>query len=156
MEERKTLLDVKNLSVDFEIDQGTVRAVRDISFQVKEGEILGIVGESGSGKSVSMYALMGLLAANGQVTGGDIVFNGEPIARKDFPGVTAYEEKMRAIRGNSMAMIFQDPMSFLNPVLPVGKQLREVILNHNPEIGKHSQYPELCPRCAAVLDGTRN
>ena len=135
MEDRKTILEVEDLSVDFETDQGTVYAVRDISFHVKEGERLGIVGESGSGKSVSMFAIMGLLAANGRIKDGDIVFNGETIARRDFADNKAYEKKMCSIRGNTMSMIFQDPMTFLNPVLPVGKQLREVILNHNPDIG---------------------
>ena len=136
MEDRKTILDVKNLSVDFETDHGTVYAVRDVSFHVKEGEILGIVGESGSGKSASMYAVMGLLAANGHITDGDIIFNGESIARKDFADAKAYEERMCSIRGNTMAMIFQNPMSFLNPVLTVGRQLRETILNHNPKLGR--------------------
>ncbi|MCH5187235.1 MAG: ABC transporter ATP-binding protein [Oscillospiraceae bacterium] len=132
----KTILEVKNLSVDFATDQGTVRAVRDVSFHVKEGEILGIVGESGSGKSVGMHAIMGLLAANGHVTGGDIIFNEENIARKAFANERAYEEKMCAIRGKEISMIFQNPMSFLNPVLTVGSQLREVIKNHNPKLGK--------------------
>ena len=136
MEDRKTILDVKKLSVDFETDHGTVYAVRDVSFHVKEGEILGIVGESGSGKSASMYAVMGLLAANGHITDGDIIFNGESIARKDFADAKAYEERMCSIRGNTMAMIFQNPMSFLNPVLTVGRQLRETILNHNPKLGR--------------------
>ena len=136
MEERKTILEVKHLSVDFQTDQGTVCAVRDVSFQLKEGEILGLVGESGSGKSAIMYALMGLLAPNARITSGDILFNGESIARKDFADARAYEKKMRGIHGNTMTMIFQDPMTFLNPVLTVGKQLREVILNHDPSIGK--------------------
>ena len=136
MEDRKTILDVKHLKVDFKTNQGTVYAVRDVSFHVKEGEILGIVGESGSGKSVSMYAVMGLLAANGRITGGDIVFDGENIARKDFSNSKTYEKAMRAIRGNTMTMIFQDPMTFLNPVLTVGKQIQETILNHNPGISR--------------------
>ena len=136
MKERKTILEVKNLRVDFNTDQGTVYAVRDVSFHVKEGEILGIVGESGSGKSVSMYAVMGLLAENGRIMSGEITFDGEPIARGDFSSSMAYERKMCGIRGNTMAMIFQDPMTFLNPVLTVGKQLREAIMNHNPGIGR--------------------
>ena len=136
METRRTILEVKDLDVEFETDQGTVYAVRDVSFHVKEGEILGVVGESGSGKSVSMYAVMGLLAANGHVTGGDIVFNGENIACKDFADVKAYEERMCSIRGNTMAMIFQNPTAYLNPVITVGHQLRETILNHNPKLGR--------------------
>ena len=86
MEEKKTILDVKHLRVDFTTDQGTVQAVRDVSFSVKEGEILGIVGESGSGKSVTMYSVMGLLAQNGSINEGEIVFNGESIASNDFSG----------------------------------------------------------------------
>ena len=136
MEEKKTILDVKHLKVDFTTDQGTVQAVRDVSFSVKEGEILGIVGESGSGKSVTMYSVMGLLAQNGSINEGEIVFNGESIARKDFPDNRSYEKKMREIRGNTMAMIFQDPMTFLNPVLTIGKQIRETLLNHNPKMTK--------------------
>ena len=136
MEEKKTILDVKHLKVDFTTDQGTVQAVRDVSFSVKEGEILGIVGESGSGKSVTMYSVMGLLAQNGSINEGEIVFNGESIARKNFPDNRSYEKKMREIRGNTMAMIFQDPMTFLNPVLTIGKQIRETLLNHNPKMTK--------------------
>ena len=136
MEERKTILEVNDLQVDFSTEQGTVHAVRGVSFHVSEGEILGIVGESGSGKSVSMLALMGLLPPNGYVISGDITFNRESIARGDFARGKDYEKKMRGIRGNTMSMIFQDPMTYLNPALTVGKQLREVILNHNPDIGK--------------------
>ena len=136
MDERKTILDVRNLKVEFNTDQGSVYAVRDVSFHVKEGEILGIVGETGCGKSVSMFAVLGLLAETGRITGGHIRFDGESITSSDFSDVKAYEKKMCTIRGNTMAMIFQDPMTFLNPVLTVGKQLREAILNHHPDIGK--------------------
>lgn len=125
------LLDVKNLSVDFTTDQGVVHAVRDISFSVGESEAVGIVGESGSGKSVTMYSVMGLLAANGAITGGSIRFRGEEITEKSFPNHAAYEHVMNGIRGNEMSMIFQDPMTFLNPVVKIGKQITEVIKNHN-------------------------
>ena len=129
MEEKKTILDVKHLRVDFTTDQGTVQAVRDVSFSVKEGEILGIVGESGSGKSVTMYSVMGLLAQNGSINEGEIVFNGESIARKDFPDNRSYEKKMREIRGNTMAMIFQDPMASLNERAKVDYIVSEGLLN---------------------------
>jgi len=124
------LLDVKNLSVDFQTDQGTVHAVRDITFSVGESEAVGIVGESGSGKSVTMYSVMGLLAANGTITDGSVTFKGTEITEKSFPNHKAYEACMEKIRGNEMAMIFQDPMTFLNPVVKIGKQITEVIKNH--------------------------
>ena len=97
MEERKTILEVKNLKVGFETDHGTVYAVRDVSFHVKEGEILGIVGESGSGKSVSMYAVMGLLAANGQIASGEIVFDGENIAHGVDSALTCIEIHLKVL-----------------------------------------------------------
>lgn len=125
------LLEVKNLNVDFETDQGTVHAVRDISFTVGESEAVGIVGESGSGKSVTMYSVMGLLAANGKITGGSVTFKGNEITEQAFPNHKAYESYMNKIRGNEMSMIFQDPMTFLNPVVKIGKQVTEVIKNHN-------------------------
>lgn len=124
------LLDVKNLCVDFHTDQGTVHAVRDISFSVGESEAVGIVGESGSGKSVTMYSVMGLLAGNGSITGGSVSLNGQEITESAFPDHKAYEAAMDQIRGNQMAMIFQDPMTFLNPVVKIGKQITEVIKNH--------------------------
>ncbi len=137
MEEKKIILDVKHLKVEFATDHGTVQAIRDVSFSIREGEILGIVGESGSGKSVTMYSIMGLLAQNGSISADDIVFDGESIARKNFSDNRSYEKNMRQIRGNTMAMIFQDPMTFLNPVLTVGKQIRETLLNHNPNMTKN-------------------
>ena len=128
--ESTNLLEVSNLCVDFETDQGLVHAVRDVSFSLKPGEILGIVGESGSGKSVTMYAIMGLLAANGILREGRITFDGDDISRSAFPTEKAYIQHMNQIRGNKMAMIFQDPMTFLNPLQTIERQIMEPILNH--------------------------
>ncbi|MBQ8995104.1 MAG: ABC transporter ATP-binding protein [Oscillospiraceae bacterium] len=125
-----SLLKVEDLTTVFHTDQGTVQAVRDVSFELKEGEVLGIVGESGSGKSQTMYSIMGLLADNGVVESGKVTFDGEDISRSAFATKKEYEDKMRTIRGNKMAMIFQDPMTFLNPVLRIETQLVEPLMNH--------------------------
>ena len=113
-----SLLEISHLTTKFETQQGTVSAVRDVSYHLEEGEVLGIVGESGSGKSVGMLTLMGLLASNGRVEEGEILFDGENISpphTKDRKEKRAYEKKMQQIRGNRIGMIFQDPMTFLNP-----------------------------------------
>ena len=125
-----SVLKVDHLSTEFKTEQGVVRAVRDVSFSVEEGEILGIVGESGSGKSVTMFSIMGLLAGNGRVTEGAVELSGEDISVSHFADPKDYEKKMCTIRGNQMAMIFQDPMTFLNPVLRIETQLVEPIMNH--------------------------
>ena len=126
-----SLLEIKNLTTSFATEQGKVQAVRGISLSVDQGEIVGIVGESGSGKSQSMYSVMGLLSENGTVEDGSILFDGQEISPARFDGTAAAHEKlMESIRGNSMAMIFQDPMSFLNPVLTIEKQLVEPLRNH--------------------------
>ena len=126
-----SLLEIKNLTTSFATEQGKVQAVRGISLSVDQGEIVGIVGESGSGKSQSMYSVMGLLSENGTIEDGSIVFDGQEISPAKFPGsAKAYEKLMEGIRGNSMSMIFQDPMSFLNPVLTIEKQLVEPLRNH--------------------------
>jgi oligopeptide transport system ATP-binding protein len=128
-----SLLEVRNLTTSFKTDQGIVTAVRGVDYRVEKGEILGIVGESGSGKSVGMFSLMGLLADNGSVTDGTITFDGEDITPPrgtDRKGRSAYEKKMRAIRGNKIGMIFQDPMSYLNPILTIERQLTEGIRCH--------------------------
>jgi oligopeptide transport system ATP-binding protein len=130
------LLEVKNLTTDFHTDQGKVRAVRDVSFHVERGEVLGIVGESGSGKSVTMYTIMGLLADNGEIISGSVIFDAKEICRKAYPDRKAYEREMCAIRGNTMSMIFQDPMTFLNPVLKIGTQLIEPLMNHDRKMTK--------------------
>ena len=125
-----TLLKVENLSTSFTTPQGKVQAVRDVSFELQEGEVLGIVGESGSGKSQMMYTIMGLLADNGVIESGKITFDGEDISLSSYPDKKSYEAKMLEIRGNKIAMIFQDPMTFLNPVLRIETQLVEPLLNH--------------------------
>ena len=117
------LLDVENLHVQFNTSRGVVRAVEGISYQVRAGEVVALVGESGCGKSVSSLAIMRLLAQSGRVTQGRIVFDGRDL-------LTLSEDAMRAIRGRDIAMIFQDPMTSLNPVLTVGYQITEPLLQH--------------------------
>lgn len=130
------MLDIKHLTTEFVTDNGIVKAVRDVSLHVEKGEVLGIVGESGSGKSQTMFSVMGLLAQNGRITSGSIQIDGEEISPAIIKDKKEYEAKMDRIRGNDMAMIFQDPMTFLNPVLRIQTQLIEPIINHNPGISK--------------------
>lgn len=130
------MLDIKHLTTEFTTENGVVRAVRDVSLHVEKGEVLGIVGESGSGKSQTMFSVMGLLAQNGKITNGSIQIDGEEISPAVITEKKEYETKMDRIRGNDMAMIFQDPMTFLNPVLRIQTQLIEPIINHNPGISK--------------------
>ena len=130
------MLEVNHLTTEFTTENGIVRAVRDVSLHVEKGEVLGIVGESGSGKSQTMFSVMGLLARNGKVREGSIKIDGEEISPAVITDSKEYESKMDRIRGNDMAMIFQDPMTFLNPVLRIQTQLIEPIINHNPGISK--------------------
>ena len=130
------MLDIKHLTTEFATENGTVRAVLDVSLHVDKGEVLGIVGESGSGKSQTMFSVMGLLAQNGKIAEGSITIDGEEISPAVIKDKKEYEAKMDRIRGNDMAMIFQDPMTFLNPVLRIQTQLIEPIMNHNPGISK--------------------
>lgn len=119
------LLSVKNLSVEFPSEQGSIRAVNGVSFDIGAGETLAIVGESGSGKSVTGLAIMGLLPRRvTEKLSGSIQFNG-----KELTGMKASER--RAIRGREIAMVFQDPMTYLNPVLTIGKQVAEVLTTHS-------------------------
>jgi len=119
----EVLLSVKNLSVDFITDDGVVAAVHDLSYSVKRGQTLAIVGESGSGKSVSSMALMGLItSANAKVTG-EVTFDGQDL-------MSATSEEVRKLRGNRIAMIFQDPLSALHPFFTIGDQLIEAIQVH--------------------------
>ena len=117
------LLDVKNLRTTFRTEDGPVTAVNGLSFSLEAGETLGIVGESGSGKSVTSLSIMRLLARNASVTADGIFFNGEDLQKKSEAG-------MRKIRGHKIAMIFQDPMTSLNPVLTIGEQIAEAVRLH--------------------------
>src|SRR5574344_158698 len=128
-----SLLEIKSLTTEFKTDQGIVKAVRGVDYHVDRGEVLGIVGESGSGKSVGMLSLMGLLASNGKVTGGQILFDGRDISPVNYQTKREkkeYEEMMRQMCGNEISMIFQDPMSYLNPIVTIEKQMTEGILYH--------------------------
>ena len=117
------LLEVKNLKTSFFTDAGEVKAVNDVSFTLDHGKVLGIVGESGSGKSVTAYSIMQILAPTGKIVGGSVKFNGEEL-------VGASEKRMKEIRGNNISIIFQDPMTSMNPTLTVGHQIEEAILLH--------------------------
>jgi oligopeptide transport system ATP-binding protein len=118
------LLEVRDLAVRFHTRSGTVHAVNGISYQLRPGESLGLVGESGSGKSVSALALLGLVPHPGRVEAGEIWLRGTDLGRLDPKG-------WRGIRGAEMAMVFQDPMTSLNPVLTVGRQVTEVLEAHS-------------------------
>ncbi|MCU6159667.1 ABC transporter ATP-binding protein [Enterobacter bugandensis] len=117
------LLALENLQTTFRTREGEVHAVRGVSFQVQPGELVGIVGESGCGKSVTCKSIIQLLGSNGRITGGSIRFQNEDLAQKT-------PAQMRSIRGNEIAMIFQDPMTALNPVLTIGKQMSEILVRN--------------------------
>ncbi len=117
------LLEVEDLRVEFSTRRGTVYAVNGISFAIAPGETLGIVGESGCGKSVTSLAILGLLAGNGRVRSGRALFEGRDLIRLK-------DRALRGIRGREIAMIFQDPMTSLNPVLTIGRQIRETLETH--------------------------
>ena len=117
------LLEVKDLHTSFFTDAGEVRAVNGVSFNLERGKVLGIVGESGSGKSVTAYSIMQILATTGRIVSGSIKYDGQELVGAD-------EKLMKTIRGNKISIIFQDPMTSLNPTYTIGKQLMEAILLH--------------------------
>ena len=119
------ILKIENLKTSFMTSNGEVQAVRGVSFSVDKGEIVGLVGESGSGKSVTSMSILKLLADTARIKEGKILFEGEDLARYS-------KAQMRKIRGGKISMIFQDPMSSLNPLIPVGKQVAEMIRVHHP------------------------
>ena len=119
----ENILEVNHLEINFHTYAGDVKAIRDVSFHLAKGETLAIVGESGSGKSVTTKSLMGLLANNAEVMGGEILYHGEDLLKKS-------EKQMEGIRGKDIAMIFQDPMTSLDPTMRIGRQIAEPLMKH--------------------------
>ena len=125
---RETLLSVQNLHTSFFTDNGEVQAVNGVSFDLNPGEILGIVGESGSGKSVTAYSIMQILADTGRITEGKVLFKGEDLTKWN-------DKQMQGFRGKNCSIIFQDPMTSLNPVFTIGNQMREAVILHTDRRG---------------------
>lgn len=122
------MLEIKNLTIGYETDRGTAKAANDVSLTLSEGKILGLVGESGCGKSTLLHALIGLLSPQAKVKAGEINFRGKNLT--DFTN-----KEWRKVRGKEIAMIFQDPMTTLNPVYKVGDQIKESLLVHEKQLG---------------------
>ena len=134
MSEQKKVLEVKNLVVSFRTNEGVVKAVRGVNYELFEGETLAIVGESGSGKSVSSRAIMGILAGNAIIEKGSIIYKGQDLLK-------LREEEFHRIRGDQIGMIFQDPTSSLNPIMKVGKQIMEgIIINGKRKRNLYEEY----------------
>ena len=129
---KEVKLSVNDLKVSFRTDAGKVQAVRNISFDLYKGETLAIVGESGSGKSVTSKCIMGISAGNAIFEGGEILYDGQDLMR--IP-----EEEMHKLRGDKIAMIFQDPLSALNPIMRIGRQITEAMLLKNKANRKESK-----------------
>ena len=129
MENKEIVLSVKDLRVNFSTDHGYVQAVRGVSFDLYKGETLCIVGESGSGKSVTSKTIMGILAANGRIVSGSIMYEGEDLTKVS-------EDEFHRIRGHKIGMIFQDPLSSLNPIMRIGKQITEAMLLNGNHLKK--------------------
>ncbi|SDY55095.1 peptide/nickel transport system ATP-binding protein [Proteiniborus ethanoligenes] len=127
-----SLLEVRNLKTYFYLDRNEYPAVDDISFTLDEGKTIAIIGESGSGKSVTSLSIMGLVDFPGKIIGGEVYYRGEDLLKKG-------EREMQKIRGNEIAMIYQDPMSTLNPMIKVGKQIEEALIIHKKATKKDSK-----------------
>lgn len=141
MDTKKVMLKVNNLQTTFFTDNGEIPAVDNVSFHINEGEVLGIVGESGCGKSVTSLSVMGLVPnPPGKIVGGEIHFNGTNL-------LDLSERKMRQIRGNEIAMIFQEPMTSLNPLFTIGNQMMETLLIHEKKLSKKKAKE----RCTEML-----
>ena len=121
------ILSIRNLGVHFKVPEGIVNAVTDVSIDIYSGETMGIVGESGAGKSVTFLSTLGLIPSPGRVTGGEIRLQGENL-------LSLSKKRLRQIRGKEIAVVFQDPMTSLNPVIKIGKQITEALTAHDPDI----------------------
>jgi oligopeptide transport system ATP-binding protein len=138
----ETILSIRDLTVEFGTEDGIVRAVTGVTYDLQHGEVLGIIGESGSGKSVSVMSMLGLIPQPpGRVVSGEAIFKGRDL-------LTLPKKELRSIRGGDAAMIFQDPMTSLNPVLTIGNQLAEAIRAHNPGVKEDAAMR----RAAELLD----
>jgi len=136
-----SILEIKKLKVDYETEDNTVHALNDVDLQMARGETLGLVGETGAGKTTMAKCIMGLLPQRtGRIRSGEIFYEGEDLLKKD-------EKEMRKIRGAEIAMIFQDPMTSLNPVLTVGEQIAEAVVNH-----EHCSKAKAMERAAEMLE----
>jgi oligopeptide/dipeptide ABC transporter ATP-binding protein len=123
----ETLLEVKNLQTQFKLEKDVIRAVNGISFSIDEGSILGIVGESGCGKSVTALSIMRLIEPPGEITSGEVIFHND---EEEIDLLTLSDRKLEKVLGNRISMIFQDPMTSLNPVLSIGYQIMEILRVH--------------------------
>lgn len=130
------LLEINNLKTHFFTRQGVVKSVDDISFSLEKGEILGIVGESGAGKSITGFSILGLIDNPGKIVEGEVLLDGIDLTKMP-------KKELEKIRGNDVAMIFQDPQTSLNPVITIGEQLMEAILYHNKDVSRIQAY-EAC------------
>lgn len=138
MSEHGTLLEIKNLTVHYVTVDGTVHAVEDLSLSLEEGQTLGLVGETGAGKTTTVKAVMQILPdPPARVIGGEVYFEGEDLLKKK-------KKEMRKVRGKQISMIFQDPMTSLNPVITVGEQIMEVIQLHDRKLSKKDAYTKAC------------
>lgn len=136
-----SLLEVKNLRIAFSTDSGTVRAVSGVDFTIEEGDILDLVGETGAGKTTTACGIMRLIPSPpGRIEEGEVLYQGEDLLKKS-------EREMRKIRGNEISMIFQDPMTALNPIMTVDEQIAEVIVHHN-----HCSKAEAMGQALAMLE----
>ena len=137
----KKLLEINHLSIEYVTDKETVYAVNDINLEVNEGETVGMVGETGAGKTTTAYGILQLLPIPpAKIVSGDIIYKGESLLKKS-------KKEMQKIRGAEISIIFQDPMTALNPIITVGKQIAEVIVNH-----KHCSEAEAETEVLQILE----